>query len=117
MAQQWVNVTVNHALITRKRCRRYVRLDIDLFAAYTEGFLENLKDDFSASEIMLLPEGAKMMTIECGMRFLADYLQGDTYFKTHYPDQNLDRCRTQFKLDYDMEQKEQQMKEIIKKYI
>ena len=52
---------------------------------------------------MLLPEGAKMMTIECGMRFLTDYLEGDTYFKTKYADHNLDRCHTQFKLVADME--------------
>ncbi len=45
-----------------------------------------------------------MMTIECGMRFLTDYLEGDTYFKTKYPEHNLDRCHTQFKLVADMEE-------------
>lgn len=93
-----------------------VRLDINLFEAYVEGFLEDLKDDFSASEIMLLPEGAKMMTVECGMRFLADYLSGDTYFKTKYPEHNLDRCRTQFKLVEEMENNWDTLKEIVKKY-
>ena len=63
---------------------------------------------------MLLPEGAKMMTIECGMRFLTDYLEGDTYFKTKYADHNLDRCHTQFKLVADMESKWDKMKEIVK---
>lgn len=93
-----------------------VCLDINLFEAYVEGFLEDLKDDFSESEIMLLPEGAKMMTIECGMRFLADYLSGDTYFKTKYPEHNLDRCRTQFKLVEEMEKNWDTLKEIVKKY-
>ncbi len=93
-----------------------VKLDIGLFEAYTEGFLENLKDDFKPSEIMLLPEGAKMMTIECGMRFLADYLSGDTYFKTKYPEHNLDRCRTQFKLVQEMEDNWDTLKQIVKKY-
>ena len=66
---------------------------------------------------MLLPVGAKMMTIECGIRFLTDYLQGDTYFKTNHPTHNLDRCRTQFALVRDMDKKWQQMNEIVKKYI
>ena len=93
-----------------------VSLDIELFKAYTEGFLENLKEDFGSSEIMLLPEGAKMMTVECGMRFLTDYLSGDTYFKTKYPEHNLDRCRTQFKLVKEMEDNWDTLKEIVKQY-
>ena len=60
--------------------------------------------------------GAKMMTYECGIRFLADYLEGDVYFKVHRPGQNLDRCRTQFALVADMERKWQQMRDIVKKY-
>jgi len=57
-----------------------------------------------------------MMTLECGMRFLTDYLQGDTYFKTHRPGQNLDRARNQFKLVSDMEHKLDEMREIVNKY-
>ena len=48
-------------------------------------------------EIEMMPMGAKVMTFECGMRFLTDHLQGDTYFKIHRENHNLDRCRTQFK--------------------
>ena len=59
--------------------------------------------------------GAKIMTLECGMRFLTDYLEGDTYFKIHYPDHNLDRTRTQLKLVKDMEEKWQAMADIVKK--
>ena len=61
----------------------------------------------------MLPMGAKIMTLECGIRFLADYLNGDTYFRTHYEGQNLDRCRTQFKLVADMENKWEEMHRIV----
>ena len=64
----------------------------------------------------MLPVGAMVMTFECGMRFLTDYLEGDHYFKIHREGHNLDRCRTQFKLVKDMEEKLQQMKDIVKKY-
>ena len=54
------------------------------------------------------------MTIECGMRFLTDYLQGDTYFRTHREGQNLDRCRTQLKLVSDMEKVFDKMNALVK---
>ena len=54
------------------------------------------------------------MTLECGIRFLTDYLDGDHYFHIHYPGQNLVRCRTQFKLVADMEQQWEQMHQIVK---
>ncbi|MEG0441260.1 MAG: mucin desulfatase, partial [Oscillospiraceae bacterium] len=63
-----------------------------------------------------LPIGAKLMTLECGVRFLTDYLAGDTYFHIHRPQHNLDRCRTQFKLVADMEQAWDDMAGIIIKY-
>ncbi len=94
-----------------------VWMDLDLFEAYAKGFLKGAGGLLTADEIMLLPEGAKMMTIECGMRFLTDYLEGDTYFKTKYPEHNLDRCHTQFKLVADMEQKWEHMKAIVKAHI
>ncbi len=65
----------------------------------------------------MLPMGAKMMTLECGMRFLTDYLEGDTYFKIHRENHNLDRCRCQFALVADMERKWEEMAEIVRKYI
>ena len=64
----------------------------------------------------MLPTGAMVMTYECGMRFLTDYLEGDHYFKVHREGHNLDRCRTQFKLVKDMEEKLEQMKAIVDKY-
>ncbi len=93
-----------------------VSMDLDMFDIYTKGFLEGCGGGLLDSEIMLLPEGAKMMTLECGMRFLTDYLNGDTYFKVHYKDHNLDRCHTQFKLVEDMEAKWDKMKEIVSGY-
>jgi hypothetical protein len=53
------------------------------------------------------------MTLECGIRVLTDYLDGDNYFRIHYPEQNLDRCRTQFKLVRDMEDQWEQMREVV----
>lgn len=93
-----------------------VHFDIDLFETYTRGFLNGCGGTLTEEEIMLLPEGAKMMTLECGMRFLTDYIDGDVYFKTNYDDHNLVRCRTQFKLVEEMEQNWDKMKEIVKKY-
>lgn len=90
--------------------------DMNLFEIYTKGFIEGCGGKLTKREIELLPMGAKVMTFECGMRFLTDYLQGDTYFKIHRPGQNLDRCRTQFKLVADMENKWQTMQDIVKKY-
>ena len=94
-----------------------VSLDLDMFDIYAKGYLEGCGGQLSRDEIMLMPEGAKMMTIECGMRFLTDYLNGDTYFRTSYPEHNLDRCHTQLKLVADMEAKWDEMKKIVEKYI
>lgn len=90
--------------------------DMELFDSYAKGFIEGCGGKLTTKEIELLPMGAKVMTFECGMRFLTDYLQGDTYFKIHRENHNLDRCRTQFKLVSDMETKWDTMNEIIKKY-
>ena len=93
-----------------------VRLDLDMFRIYTKGFLEGCGGMLTNEEIMLLPEGAKMMTIECGMRFLADYLEGDVYFKTAYADHNLVRSRTQLKLVSEMEAHWDELKDIVRQY-
>ncbi len=58
-----------------------------------EGFLEGCHGSLTAKEIETLPMGAKIMTLEVGMRFLTDYLEGDKYYKVHRPGKNLDRCR------------------------
>lgn len=93
-----------------------VQLDLELFSAYTRGFLEGSGGMLKNEEILLLPEGAKMMTLECGMRFLTDYLEGDVYFKTAYADHNLVRCRTQLKLAAEMEAHWDALKQIVRQY-
>jgi len=89
-----------------------VEMDITLFETYTKGFLSACPG-LTENEREMLPMGAKLMTLECGVRFLTDYLNGDTYFRTHYEGQNLDRCRTQFKLVADMEGKWAEIKHIV----
>ena len=93
-----------------------VSLSLPLYEAYVKGYLSKAKDALTSLEKELLPFGAKIMTYECGIRFLTDYLNGDVYFKIAYPEHNLDRCRTQFELVADMERKMEKMQEITKKY-
>lgn len=93
-----------------------VNFDINLFEAYAKGYLSALGDGATQIEKDNLAFGAILMTYECGMRFLADYLDGDIYFRTHREGHNLDRCRTQFKLIEDMEKRYDEMCAIIKKY-
>jgi len=89
-----------------------VWMDIELFRTYTEGFLSACPG-LTAQERKSLSLGAKIITLECGLRFLTDYIDGDHYFSIHYPEQNLDRCRTQFKLVADMESKWDAMEKIV----
>lgn len=91
-----------------------VRLDLTLFRAFTEGYLAGCDRCLTETELSLLPEGAKMMTLECGIRFLTDYLCGDTYFHITLPGQNLLRCRTQFRLVEEMEAHWEEMKDIVR---
>ena len=93
-----------------------VNFDLSLYEVYTQAFLEGAAGALTPSELDYLPWGAKLMTLECGIRFLTDYLEGDHYFRTHRPGQNLDRCRTQFKLVADMEACWDQMKAVVDKY-
>lgn len=94
-----------------------VNLVVELFESFAQGFIEEVGKNFSEEEILSLLDGAKLMTFECGMRFLTDYLEGDHYFKIHRPDHNLDRARTQFKLVSDMESKWTELTNILKKFI
>jgi len=86
--------------------------DLEKFEYFTKGFLEELPS-VTEEELMLLPFSIKLMTLECGARFLGDYLNGDIYFKIHRPGHNLDRCRTQFKLVADIESKMEEMRSIV----
>lgn len=90
-----------------------IGLSLPLFRAYANGFLTACGKTLTANEIETLPMGAKLMTLECGIRFLTDYLQGDTYFRIHHPRHNLDRTRTQFALVADMDKQWMEMHRII----
>lgn len=91
--------------------------DLEKFEQFTKGFMEKTADCLTEKEIELLPVSALILTYECGTRFLADYLNGDTYFKIHREKHNLDRARNQFKLVKDIESKLDVMSEIVKKYV
>ena len=93
-----------------------VYCDLNLFEQYVKGFLSELGDSITKEEVELLPMSAKLMTLECGIRFLGDHLNGDVYFKIHRENHNLDRARTQFKMVADMENKMDEMKAIVAKY-
>ena len=93
-----------------------VSCNLHLYEVYVKGFIEGCGGALTETELDMLPMGAILMTFECGMRFLTDYLEGDHYFKIHREGHNLDRCRTQFKLVKDMEEKLSRMKEIVNKY-
>ncbi len=92
-----------------------VSLNLEYFKAYAEGFLSEAGQSLYQSEIDYLAFASKIMTLECGMRFLGDYINGDVYFNTEYDEHNLVRANNQFKLVYDMEQKMDKMEEIINK--
>lgn len=93
-----------------------VSMDLELFEQYVKGYLEGCEGSLTDTEISMLPHGAKTMTLECGMRFLMDYIEGDIYFKIDREEHNLDRARTQIELVRDMERKWDKMNEIISKY-
>ncbi|MCR4621287.1 MAG: aminoglycoside phosphotransferase family protein [Clostridiales bacterium] len=80
-----------------------VSLDLEMYRAFAGGFLSACAGELTQAEIDTLPWGAYLMTYECGARFLTDYLSGDVYFATAYPEHNLVRCRTQMKLVKDTE--------------
>ena len=105
----------NHSAEDEKDLSK-VKFDIELYEAYTRGFIQGAQGGLTPAALEYLPWGARLMTLECGIRFLTDYLDGDNYFRIHYPEQNLDRCRTQFKLVRDMEEQFDAMAAVIRKY-
>jgi Ser/Thr protein kinase RdoA (MazF antagonist) len=93
-----------------------VWMDLNLFEQFTRGYLEMANGLFTPLELEYLPFSSMLITFELGMRFLTDYLNGDTYFRIHRDGHNLDRARVQFKLVADMEEKHEQMNKIVEKY-
>ncbi len=91
-----------------------VKFDLERFRAYARGFLSAAGDALTEKELETLPDGAILMTLEVGLRFLADYLNGDVYFRTAYPRHNLDRARNQFKMVEELEAAREDMARVIR---
>lgn len=89
-----------------------MKLNLEYYESFAKGFLE-AATALTDKEVEVLPYGALIMTLEVGIRFLKDYLDGDVYFKTAYETHNLVRCRTQFALVADMEAKWNEMQAVI----
>ena len=92
-----------------------IGINLEYFEAYAKGFLSETKGILNQTELDNLVFGAKLMTLECGIRFLDDYLDGDHYFKIHRDGHNLDRCKTQFKLVIEIEKYYDTLNDIVKK--
>jgi hypothetical protein len=90
-----------------------VTMQFPMFEALARGYLSSAAEFLTAAEKKLLPFSGKLITFEIGIRFLTDFLAGDTYFKVHREGHNLDRCRTQFKLVESIEQQEEQMNKLV----
>lgn len=93
-----------------------VALDMDKYEAFARGFVRTVCDNMTQAEKDTLALGAVAMTVECGIRFLGDYLDGDKYFCIHYPDQNLARAKAHLVLAQDMLKKLDEMQNIVYKY-
>lgn len=91
-----------------------VSCNLELYEQYARGYLEACGDILTEEELALLPYASLIITAEDGIRFLADHINGDTYYNIYYPGQNLDRARTQLKLVEDMEKKLPQIKNILR---
>jgi hypothetical protein len=89
-------------------------MDFDMFKSFTQGFIPPLKAILSQTELETLPYGALIMTYELVIRFMTDYLNGDTYFKTEYSEHNLDRTKAQIALFESMEKQLPQMLLLVK---
>ncbi|MGI5867934.1 MAG: phosphotransferase enzyme family protein [Kiritimatiellia bacterium] len=92
-----------------------VYMRMPMFEALVRGYLSSAGGFLNATELALLPFSGKLLTFECAIRFLTDYLQGDVYFKTRRPGQNLDRCRSHFKLVASIEESHDAMLEVVRR--
>jgi Ser/Thr protein kinase RdoA (MazF antagonist) len=93
-----------------------VKIDLALFEAVASGYLREAGAFLTKTEIALLPLSVSVITFELGIRFLADYLRGDTYFRTNYPGHNLHRARVQFKLLESIESAHERMSSLVARY-
>lgn len=89
---------------------------MDMFEAIAKGYLSSASSFLNEAELSHLPMSGRLLSFECGMRFLTDYLQGDSYFKIHHPEHNLQRCRAQFALVKSIEAQMPEMEAIVTRY-
>jgi hypothetical protein len=89
-------------------------MQFHMFEALLRGYMSTAGDFLTPTEREYLPFSGKLITLEIGIRFLTDYLQGDVYFKIHREGHNLDRCRTQFKLVESIEEQMDKMMDLLK---
>jgi Ser/Thr protein kinase RdoA (MazF antagonist) len=94
-----------------------INVRLDRFEALVKGFLEGAGKCLTKTEIEYLPLCGRIITFECGIRFLTDFLDGDNYFKVHRENHNIERARSQFQLVKKMEELEKEMTAIVKKYL
>ena len=94
-----------------------IDVDMEKYEAFTRGFVSTLRDMLTEKEAQTLAQGALAMTVECGIRFLSDYLDGDKYFRVHYDSQNLDRARCHLTLARRMLEKLDEMQAIVNRYV
>jgi hypothetical protein len=90
-----------------------VSMRMPMFKKLAEGYLDTAGRFLTRAEKSLIAFSGKLITFEIGIRFLTDHLSGDTYFRIHRPDHNLDRCRTQFKLVDSIERQEKAMQKYV----
>ncbi|HOW86407.1 MAG TPA: aminoglycoside phosphotransferase family protein [Candidatus Aminicenantes bacterium] len=94
-----------------------VGFDLGMFDRLAAGYLDAARDFLVPAETELLAFSAGLLTLECGIRFLTDHLQGDVYFKIHRPGHNLDRARTQFRMVAEMERRQAAMEAVVGRYL
>lgn len=94
-----------------------VNVNIPIFQAYTKGYMEQAKSFLTPLEIALLPYGGRLLTYMQTVRFLTDYINGDTYYKIHSPKHNLQRTKAQFKLLQSLEAHQEEMDEFMKQWL
>jgi Ser/Thr protein kinase RdoA (MazF antagonist) len=94
-----------------------VNVDMEIFKAYTEGYMKTARSFLTPPEISMLPYGGRLLTYMQTVRFLTDYINGDTYYKIHKPKHNLIRTRAQFKLLQSLEAHQAEMDEFMQNYL
>ncbi|MFN7141321.1 MAG: hypothetical protein ACK4UN_18495, partial [Limisphaerales bacterium] len=108
--------TATSPTLEDERDLRKVRMQMPMFEAIAKGYLSAAGQFLNNTERAMIPFAGKLITFTIGIRFLTDFLNGDTYFRIHRPGHNLDRCRTQFKLVESIEEQEKEMQKFVAEY-